>query len=191
MSFQHMLVDYLPKAGMVYPDPFIVLTRNSRDAHLSNALKTQGIIANGKSSTKQSKIDLEAALVAMFILAASDAGLLGLMATGGVLDFESKLKEKTPWAVNIGEPVFIEFCMPIRHCIPHTTTNQNFQVHVLVGAREQYHQTPRFPFDPNQHSALARQIDIFLETAADAWVRAKLDKEFYEIAGGLDDDEDE
>ncbi|KAK6083129.1 hypothetical protein SCUP234_03957 [Seiridium cupressi] len=177
MKFNQLLIDYLPKAGMLYKSNVLVLSRNARDANLLRALKTASLIGDGKISDeefKQGKENVKEAIVATFA-AAADPNLIGLIRSGDLLDFESKLRESVPWAVAaaVSDSVFTEF------------------LHALVNARQQWRRYPRAPFDVSQHSPAVLQIDAFLGVAGDDWARAEANHQVYELAGGFEEDEEE
>ncbi|KAK9780908.1 hypothetical protein SCAR479_02094 [Seiridium cardinale] len=177
MKFNQLLIDYLPKAGMLYKSNVLVLSRNARDANLLRALKTASLIGDGKVSEeefKQGKENVKEAIVAIFA-AAADPNLIGLIRSGDLLDFESKLRECVPWAVAaaVSDSVFTEF------------------LHALVNARQQWRRYPRAPFDVSQHSPAVLQIDAFLGVAGDDWARAEANHQVYEMAGGFEEDEEE
>ncbi|KAK6066452.1 hypothetical protein SCUP515_10638, partial [Seiridium cupressi] len=177
MKFNQLLIDYLPKAGMLYKSNVLVLSRNARDANLLRALKTASLIGDGKISDeefKQGKENVKEAIVAIFA-AAADPNVIGLIRSGDLLDFESKLRESVPWAVAaaVSDSVFTEF------------------LHALVNARQQWRRYPRAPFDVSQHSPAVFQIDAFLGVAGVDWARAEANHQVYELAGGFEEDEEE
>ncbi|KAM0807045.1 hypothetical protein AB5N19_07384 [Seiridium cardinale] len=177
MKFNQLLIDYLPKAGMLYKSTTLLLSRNARDAHLLRALKAANLVGDGKISDdefKQGKRNVEDAISAIFTTAASP-NLVGLLRSGELLDFESKLRESTPWAVAaaVGDSVFTEF------------------LHALVDARHQWRMNPRAPFDVSQHPPAVLQIDAFLSVVGDDWARAEANRQLYELVGGFDQEDEE
>ncbi|KAK6221373.1 hypothetical protein LQW54_001472 [Pestalotiopsis sp. IQ-011] len=174
MKFSNLLVDYLHKGGMIFAHRLALLGKNSRDAIILRAFRRRGIIVEGEPTTAdfaRGKKNIEDVLVALFVVAAGVDPATDVE-EGAILGFESAVKQRVWWADGLSESVFTEL------------------FHSLVGARLAWKQAPRFPFDPQNHSPVARQIDKFLE-GQQSWDRVRADMAFFEMAGGLVEPEDQ
>lgn len=133
MSSTHedMLVDYLPKAGLIFPSRLRLLSHSRRDAVVSAVLRAAGMIVASptKADLARGRSNVEKYLVELFSNAADEA-YKPLIKNGEALDFESTLRENTWWAKGdrIGDSIFAEL------------------FHALVNARLAWVENPRFPF---------------------------------------------
>ncbi|KAI4593851.1 hypothetical protein KJ359_008892 [Pestalotiopsis sp. 9143b] len=171
--WRDLLIDYLPKAGLIFADRHHVLGNDRRDAAISRAFRSAGIIAQGsrtKDDFRRGKSNVEAFLVDLYFNAANEA-YKPLIESGETLVFETILRENTWWAEGdrLGNSIFAEF------------------FHALVDARSAWKNNPRPPFDLAEHSALAQEIDKFL-AAQENWGLNRAQMAFYEIAGGFADE---
>ncbi|KAI4593852.1 hypothetical protein KJ359_008893 [Pestalotiopsis sp. 9143b] len=174
MKFSNLLVDYLHKGGMIFARRLALLGKNSRDAIILRAFRRRGIIVEGEPTTAdfaRGKKNIEDILVALFVVAAGIDPATDVE-EGAILGFESAVKQRVWWADGLSESVFAEL------------------LHSLVGARLAWKKAPRFPFDPQNHSPVARQVDQFLE-GQQSLDRVRADMAFFEMAGGLVEPEDQ
>lgn len=166
-------VDCLPRKGLKLPDKHQFLKRDNQNTQVLRAFISAGVVLltsnTNTPDNKASKEAVEKALVALFVDAAGP-NALALLDTW---DFMSNLQEKTAWAAGLSESIFTQF------------------FHNLVDARKNWRRDPQPPFDTDQHSALAQQIDVFLVAAGDNIVLADVNRSFLELAGGFDEDQDE
>lgn len=142
--YEHLLIDYMPKAGMIFTSRFHVLGSGNRDAVVAGVFRSALIIAEGrptKADFKKGRKNVQDFLVDLFINAAAEE-LKPLIENGAVLDFESALRDNTWWAVGrIGNSHFAEL------------------FHALVDARLAWIQMPRPPFGKSQIIILYVPLD--------------------------------
>lgn len=133
---EDLLIDYLPKAGLIFPARLRLLSNGERDAVVSGAFRAAGLIVASptKADLDRGRANVEAALVDLFTNAADEA-YKPLIQQGEALDFESTLRENTLWAKGdrLDNSVFAEF------------------FHALVDARLAWKENPGSPFGKQSH----------------------------------------
>ncbi|KAI1414976.1 hypothetical protein F5Y13DRAFT_187665 [Hypoxylon sp. FL1857] len=167
------LKDFLPRAGLVYEDGYDILGREKRDHKILTAFCKAGFVKIAKgASDKESKANVDQALADTFTVALQPHILdLAQFESRDIYAYLTSLHTNTPWAYRVGENTF--FCF----------------FWAVVEARKRWHASPRPPFDINEHSKAARQIDALLEAMGSFYSSA--DYEVFKLVGGLEDDDDE
>ncbi|KAI2620413.1 hypothetical protein GGR54DRAFT_639450 [Hypoxylon sp. NC1633] len=166
------LVDFVPRAGMAYPPLDYLLGRQRRDASIMAALEQTGFAEPRHHPNRETRTTVDQVLADTLMAATEPHAFAYLCGEGDdIIDFLSALRDATPWAMQVGESVFIQFC----YC--------------LVEARKAWKRDPRPPYEIGEHSNTAKVIDILLESVGSRWRDA--DFEIYgELAGAWYDDED-
>ncbi|KAI1439686.1 hypothetical protein F5Y02DRAFT_423756 [Annulohypoxylon stygium] len=146
------------------------------------ALKAHGIIDSSKAIWhKSNRAAVNQALTDLFVLGLQPNIIERQKGWGGMMGVLFAVQRHTPWTQSMTEMAFAHlFC-------------------VLCQSRWRWKQTPRPPFNTNEHCELAKVIDAFLDAADDKdwWDCDHLffalpeDKADLEYEGGDDDEEDE
>ncbi|KAI1859829.1 hypothetical protein JX265_010278 [Neoarthrinium moseri] len=175
MRFERFLVDFIPRSGLIYEDHQRVrlLGRNEHDACVLRALIGEGIIKTGKLTRAEitaAKHKVEGALCAVFAAGCAPE-YRAFLHHWDVPNFEENLRRQATWTRALGENVFTQL------------------IHAFVNARLAWNRRPQYPYDKSEHSALAKQIDIFLESVGDDWVAAEEFHHNCAYYGGFDDDD--
>ncbi|KAI0022340.1 hypothetical protein F4780DRAFT_777724 [Xylariomycetidae sp. FL0641] len=169
-----LLANIVPRAGMVYLGPDKVLCKGRRDKLVADALR-----AGGYQLTKQ---DLSAALVPLF-RAAGPVLLQGRAEGKDLWDLLPLVQSQLAWARALPGGIFLELFAR------------------LVQARHTWAQHPTFPgFDYTRYDPLVVEIANFRKAVGDAptndgdaddksWILTDL--AFFDLSGGLEEDEEE
>ncbi|KAK7934849.1 hypothetical protein PG985_000344 [Apiospora marii] len=174
------LVDILPRAGMIvdHTQPFLSSLR--RDTLLLKRLRLAGVIGNAFLKRNEYRQPLDEALTGMMDAAASSEHLRASSKEKTddekvvpFLTFVEEVQARTTWASSMSASLFVDLFAAV------------------LGARVAWKKSPRPPFAPEQHDATALAAQRLLDLAPAIWDAAQTELEFYKLAGGFDEDEDE
>lgn len=175
------LYEILPRAGMVvdHTQPFLSSVR--RDTLLLKRLRLAGVVGNAFFKRNEYRGPMNDALTGMMNAAAESEHLRPKSQEEKTddekvvpfLTFVEEVQARTTWASSMSASLFVDLFSAV------------------LGARVAWKKNPRPPFAPEQHSSTAIAAQRLLDLAPAIWDTAQTELEFYELAGGFDEDEDE
>ncbi|KAI6080200.1 hypothetical protein F4821DRAFT_266121 [Hypoxylon rubiginosum] len=165
------LKQFLPKAGMIWPEELVLLHEERRDRKVLIAMKSMVAISTStRQETKAAMKAVDEMLATLFTTALQPPVLQILEEQESSYEFLCVVHRSNALAAKVSEATFV------------------LLFGVLVEARMAWMKNPRNPYDIAQHGITARTIDEFLRQAP-SWTNANIG--FYEAAlqGGYDHDD--